>query len=129
MIHQGTCVSVSLTHEEMGECIGATRETVSRAMADLRQRQLIDVYDSTLIIPNRFALEAYARVSQWAALSAAQARANRLSRSGIHSRTAQEEYSRTHQELLFRPKNSPPGGRVIDAIADSGKGTHTSSLE
>lgn len=59
---RGTCVRVSLTHEELGECIGSTRETVSRAMADLRQRQLIAGDGPTLIVINRIALEAYARV-------------------------------------------------------------------
>lgn len=54
-------VSVPLTHEEMGECIGVTRETVCRAMADLRRRQLIDLDGSALIITNRFALESFAQ--------------------------------------------------------------------
>ena len=101
MIHEGTCVSVSLTHEEMGECIGATRETVSRAMADLRQRQLIDGFGSTLIIPNRFALEAYARGLQGAALSAVQTRAERLRnpvRAGNPSQAAMQMLSRIHLE-------------------------------
>jgi CRP/FNR family cyclic AMP-dependent transcriptional regulator len=57
----GTSVSVPLTHEEMGECVGVTRETVSRAMADLRQRGLIDLRGSALTITNRFALEAFAQ--------------------------------------------------------------------
>lgn len=57
----GTIVTVPLTHEEMGECIGVTRETVTRAMADLRQRRLIDLHGSALFITNRFALNAFAR--------------------------------------------------------------------
>ncbi|MGA8162716.1 MAG: Crp/Fnr family transcriptional regulator [Acidobacteriaceae bacterium] len=56
----GTSVTVPLTHEEMGECIGVTRETVTRAMTDLRQRGLIDLRGSALIITNRFALKAFA---------------------------------------------------------------------
>ena len=57
---RGTSVTIPLTHEEMGECIGVTRETLTRAMADLRQRGLIDLRGSALIITNRFALKAFA---------------------------------------------------------------------
>ncbi len=60
-VGRGTSVTVPLTQEEMGECIGVTRETVSRAMADLRQRQLIDLQGTELMIRNRFALEAFAQ--------------------------------------------------------------------
>jgi CRP/FNR family cyclic AMP-dependent transcriptional regulator len=56
-----TSVTVPLTHGEMGECIGATRETVSRAMAGLRLRRLIDVHGSAVVIRSRFALEAFAQ--------------------------------------------------------------------
>ena len=58
---RGTSVSVPLTHEEMGECIGVTRETVSRAMGDLRRRRLIELRGSALTITNRFALVAFAQ--------------------------------------------------------------------
>jgi len=101
MIHEGTCVSISLTHEEMGECIGATRETVSRAMAELRQRRLIEMRGKTLIVPNRFALDAYARGVQGATLSAAAGRAERLRnsvRTENHSQATMEMSSRIHLE-------------------------------
>ncbi len=58
---RGTSVTVPMTHEEMAECIGVTRETVSRAMANLRQRGLVDMHGSAQIVTNRFALEAFAR--------------------------------------------------------------------
>jgi CRP/FNR family transcriptional regulator len=58
---RGTMVNVPLTHEEMGECIGVTRETVSRAMAELRERRLVDMHGSGLMIKSRFALAAYAQ--------------------------------------------------------------------
>jgi CRP/FNR family transcriptional regulator, cyclic AMP receptor protein len=61
MTRWGTSVAVPMTHEEMGECIGVTRETVSRAMTYLRRRGLIDVQDSALIVTNRFALGAFAK--------------------------------------------------------------------
>jgi len=58
---RGTSINVPLTHEEMGECIGVTRETVSRAMGELRERRLVDMRGSLLVINNRFALAAYAQ--------------------------------------------------------------------
>jgi len=59
-VARGTSVSVPFTHGEMGECIGVTRETVTRAMAELRERRLVDVHGSAVFIRNRFALEAFA---------------------------------------------------------------------
>ncbi len=76
----GTSVCVSLTHEEMGECIGVTRETVSRAMADLRQRRLIDVHGSALTIRNRLALEAFAQGMHRATPRETSSTANRAGR-------------------------------------------------
>lgn len=76
----GTSVTVPLTHEEMGECIGVTRETVSRAMADLRQRRLIDLHGPALIITNRFALEAFAQGLHPATPREASSTANRAGR-------------------------------------------------
>ncbi|MGD0368768.1 MAG: Crp/Fnr family transcriptional regulator [Acidobacteriaceae bacterium] len=111
MTDRGTRVSISLTHGEMGECIGAARETVSRAVADLRQRCLIDVHGSTLFVTNRFALEAYARVSAPDPLHAAVSRANRLSplrMTGIPSRVAMEMSSRIKQDLNWRRKSYRP---------------------
>ncbi len=78
---RGISVSVPLTHEEMGECIGVTRETVSRAMADLRQRRLIDLHGSAVIIANRFALESFARGLHQATPREASSTANRAGRS------------------------------------------------
>jgi CRP/FNR family transcriptional regulator len=77
---RGTSVSVPLTHEEMGECIGVTRETVSRAMAELRQRRLIDLHGSALIITNRFALESFAQGLHPATPREASSTANRAGR-------------------------------------------------
>lgn len=51
-------VSSGLTHEEMAQMIGASRETVTRLLSDLRRRQLIRLEGSTLVIRNRMALEA-----------------------------------------------------------------------
>lgn len=50
-------MKLPLTHEEIGECIGVTRETVSRTLGDFKQRRLITLQGATLMIPNRAALE------------------------------------------------------------------------
>jgi len=50
----------SMTHEEMAQRIGASRETVTRLLSDLKRRQLIRLDGSTLVIRNRDALEALA---------------------------------------------------------------------
>ena len=45
------------THEEIGQMIGSTRETVSRLFADFRKQHLIQQNGSSLVIPDRLALE------------------------------------------------------------------------
>ena len=50
----------TLTHEEMAQMIGSSRETVTRLIGDLRKRELIRLDGSTLVIQNRSALEALA---------------------------------------------------------------------
>lgn len=49
-----------VTHEEMAQRIGASRETVTRLLSNLKKRHLITFEGSTLIIKNRNALEAMA---------------------------------------------------------------------
>jgi CRP/FNR family transcriptional regulator len=51
-------VRYGLTHEEMAQMIGASRETVTRLLSDLRKKQLIRLEGSILVIRNRTALEA-----------------------------------------------------------------------
>ena len=51
-------VTSGLTHEEMAQMIGASRETVTRLLSVLRKKQLIRLEGSTLVIRNRNALEA-----------------------------------------------------------------------
>jgi CRP/FNR family cyclic AMP-dependent transcriptional regulator len=53
-------VRSSLTHEEMAQMIGSSRETVTRLLSELRKKELIRLDGSTLIIRNRTALEALA---------------------------------------------------------------------
>jgi CRP/FNR family transcriptional regulator len=53
----GTRIKMPLTHEEIAECIGVTRETVSRTLGEFKNRRLVSVQGSTFVIPNRTALE------------------------------------------------------------------------
>jgi len=46
-----------LTHEEMAEMIGTSRETVSRLFADFRMKHLIESKGSSLVILDKSALE------------------------------------------------------------------------
>ena len=50
-------VKVGLTHEEIGQMIGTSRETVSRLFAGFKRQRLIQQNGCTLVIPNRVALE------------------------------------------------------------------------
>jgi CRP/FNR family cyclic AMP-dependent transcriptional regulator len=50
----------SMTHEEMAQRIGASRETVTRLLSDLKKKELIRLDGPTLVIRNRPALEALA---------------------------------------------------------------------
>lgn len=50
-------IPVALTHEEIAEMIGTTRETVSRLFSKFKQSRLIEVHGSAILIRNRTALE------------------------------------------------------------------------
>jgi len=56
----GTRFRFSLTHEEIGEFIGTSRETVTRTLSNFKTRRLVDFHGSTLTIPNKTALASYA---------------------------------------------------------------------
>ncbi len=53
----GTRITMPLTHEEIGEFIGTSRETVTRTFSELKNRNLVALTGSTVTIPNRAALE------------------------------------------------------------------------
>jgi len=57
---EGTRLTLPLTHEEIAEFIGTTRETVTRTLSDFKVRHLVSIQGSTLMIPNRAALETFA---------------------------------------------------------------------
>jgi len=48
---------VSLTHGEIGECIGTCRESVTRILGDMQRRQIVNLHGSILTVTNRSALE------------------------------------------------------------------------
>jgi CRP/FNR family transcriptional regulator, cyclic AMP receptor protein len=50
----------AMTHEEMAQRIGSSRETVTRLLSDLKRKQLIRLDGATLVIRDRTALEALA---------------------------------------------------------------------
>jgi CRP/FNR family transcriptional regulator len=55
---QGTQITVPLTHEEIAEFLGTTRETVTRTLSDFKMRNFLKLQGSTMMISNRAALEA-----------------------------------------------------------------------
>jgi CRP/FNR family cyclic AMP-dependent transcriptional regulator len=57
----GTRFRFCLTHEQIGEFIGASRETVTRTMGTFKHRRLVAFQGSMATIPNRNALASYAR--------------------------------------------------------------------
>ena len=56
----GVKLKLMLTHEEIGQLIGASRETVTRLLNDFRRKKLIEVSGETLTVRDRTALEALA---------------------------------------------------------------------
>lgn len=51
-------IKMTLTHEEIAQMIGSSRETVTRLLAEFRRKGLLQVSGSTLILRSRAALEA-----------------------------------------------------------------------
>jgi len=50
-------LKLGVTHNEIAQMIGTSRETVTRLFADFKKRQLIQRSGATIVIPNRVALE------------------------------------------------------------------------
>jgi CRP/FNR family transcriptional regulator len=57
---EGTRVRLLLTHAEIGEVIGTSRETVTRLMGQLKTRGIISVRRSTIMVRDEHALAALA---------------------------------------------------------------------
>lgn len=62
---QGTRLSCSLTHGEIGEFIGASRETVTRIFSEFKYLELLKSRGSTLIISDLNALKVYAGIEKF----------------------------------------------------------------
>jgi CRP/FNR family transcriptional regulator len=55
-------VKVALTHEEMAQLIGSSRETVTRTLSEFKKKKIAELTGSTLTIRNAAALEQLADV-------------------------------------------------------------------
>ena len=55
---EGAKIKVPLTHEQIAECIGTTRETITRTLSDFKNRHLVMFKGTTVMIPSRSALQA-----------------------------------------------------------------------
>ena len=53
-------IKMALTHEEIAQMIGTSRETVTRLFAEMKKRQIVQSKGSTLVIRNKVALKALA---------------------------------------------------------------------
>jgi CRP/FNR family transcriptional regulator, cyclic AMP receptor protein len=54
---KGVRLKVLLTHEEIAQMIGTTRETITRLLSDFKQRKIIDVKGSTVLVLQKSELE------------------------------------------------------------------------
>ncbi len=59
---KGFRIKVLLTHEEIAQMVGTTRETVTRLLSDFKRRKLIEVKGSTIIVLKKHELEAMVSV-------------------------------------------------------------------
>jgi len=53
----GTRINVLLTHEEIAQMVGTTRETVTRILSEMKKKKVIDIRGSTVVILNKEALQ------------------------------------------------------------------------
>ncbi len=54
---EGVRLKLALTHEEIAQLIGTSRETVTRILTDFRKKKFAEFHGSTLLIRNRAGLE------------------------------------------------------------------------
>jgi CRP/FNR family cyclic AMP-dependent transcriptional regulator len=54
---EGIRIKIALTHEEIAQLIGTSRETVTRVLGEFREKEFAQLRGSTLLIRNRAALE------------------------------------------------------------------------
>ena len=60
--NRGTQIHCDLTHQEIGECIGASRETVTRGLNDFKNQGLLELRGAIITIPSCNALASYAGI-------------------------------------------------------------------
>lgn len=53
----GIKVKLALTHEEIAQLIGCSRESVSRSFSEFKRKHLVEVNGATLVVQNKPALE------------------------------------------------------------------------
>jgi CRP/FNR family transcriptional regulator, cyclic AMP receptor protein len=53
----GLRIKIALTHEEIAQLIGTSRETVTRVLSEFRQKRFAELHGSTLMIRDKEALE------------------------------------------------------------------------
>jgi CRP/FNR family transcriptional regulator len=58
----GELVRCSFTHGEIGECLGASRESITRCLSNLKRKGLVSQRGMTLTVRNRRALAVYAGI-------------------------------------------------------------------
>ena len=59
---EGLRVRLALTHEEIAQLIGCSRESVSRSFSDFKRKRLVEVNGSTLLVQDKAALESLAAI-------------------------------------------------------------------
>lgn len=55
---EGCRMCVPLTHEQIAECVGSTRETVTRTLSEFKNKHLVTLRGTTMLIPDREKLAA-----------------------------------------------------------------------
>jgi len=58
-----TRAQLTLTHEEIAQTIGTSRETVTRLFTEFKKKQLLQISGATIIVRNRAGLENLAAAS------------------------------------------------------------------
>jgi CRP/FNR family cyclic AMP-dependent transcriptional regulator len=48
---------LALTHEEIAQLIGSSRETVSRTLSEFKRQNLLELNGSTMLLRNKGALQ------------------------------------------------------------------------
>jgi CRP/FNR family transcriptional regulator len=54
---QPTHIKLSLTHEEIAQMVGTSRETVTRLFTEMKKQHILQLKGSTLVIRNKAALK------------------------------------------------------------------------